>query len=162
MRVRLPRPVSALGLGLLLHSALLAQPPAVSATPARTLPAGTLLRVQIDRTSKLKLGTSVTGHLLDPVFLSDREVLPAGSLVTGHVAGSMPVPAKDRIWALLNGDVTPTRTPRVRFRHRGTAQRTDPKDAGVGGRTHGIARAHAECTKTWKACSVQHGKGTGA
>jgi hypothetical protein len=82
--------------------------PQISSTPVlvKALRQGTLLRVQLDRTAKLKVGTPVSGHLIDPVFLFDREVLPSGALITGYVVGASYVPAKGRIWQLLNGDIT--------------------------------------------------------
>jgi hypothetical protein len=91
--------------------------PQISSTPVlvKALRQGTLLRVQLDRTAKLKVGTPVSGHLIDPVFLFDREVLPSGALITGYVVGASYVPAKGRIWQLLNGDITPTRTPHIVF-----------------------------------------------
>ena len=115
MKVRNFRSVLAWHLGLCLSCALGAQDRTTTFTSSRILPAGSLLRVQLDRTAKISVGTAVTGHLLDPVYLSDREVLPAGALVTGHVLDTSAVPAKDRVWELLNGDLTPTRMPHLVF-----------------------------------------------
>ena len=90
---------------------------AVAQDRSATLPPGTLLRVQLDTTSKLSKGASVTGHLLDDIYLIDREFLPAGTLISGHVTGTKPVPGRDRVWPLLNGDLTPLRTPQIVFDH---------------------------------------------
>ncbi len=115
MHVRLYWPAATLFLGMALTAHLVAQTGTKDGPTVDTLPIGTLLRVQMDRTAKLEPGAPVTGHLLDAVYLFDREVLPAGALITGHVAGSTPVPARDRVWQLLNGDVTPMRLPQVVF-----------------------------------------------
>ncbi len=79
------------------------------------LPQGTLLRVQLDRTANLKEGAEVKGHLIDPVYLTDRNVLASGLVVTGHVASTSRVRAHDRVWQLLDGDMTPTRKPQIVF-----------------------------------------------
>ncbi len=115
LQLRSNRHVVALLFCLLVTSRIRAQQNAVAIPLPKVLPAGTLLRVQLDHTAKLKTGAPVTGHLLDPVYLSDREVLPAGAIITGHVTGATPVPAKDRVWQLLNGDITPLKTPHVIF-----------------------------------------------
>lgn len=52
-----------------------------------SLPAGTALRVALDRHVRIHKGAIVTGHLTQPVYLSDHEVLPIGSLVTGIIEG---------------------------------------------------------------------------
>ncbi len=115
MYVRLYRPAACLGVGMVLAAQLVAQTVTNDRPAGDALPVGTLLRVQLDRTARLKPGTPVTGHLLDAVYFADREVLPPGALITGHVAGSIAVPARDRVWQLLNGDMTPTRMPQVVF-----------------------------------------------
>ena len=90
--------------------------PASAQSPSNSiLPEGTLLRVELDRTSNLKDGAEVIGHLIDAVYLTDRSVLNAGLPVTGHVAGTTKVPARDRVWQLLDGDVTPTKRPEIVF-----------------------------------------------
>lgn len=115
MSVRLDWPAVCLCAGLALSAQLGAQNAVKDDHRVRALPIGTLLRVQLDRTAKMNPGTAVTGRLLDAVYLSDREVLPAGAFVTGHVASSKAVPARDRVWQLLDGDITPTRMPQVVF-----------------------------------------------
>ena len=57
----------------------------------------------------------MTGHLLDPVYLIDREMLPAGSIVKGEVSQTKAVPVKDRVWDLLQADFTPTKKPVIAF-----------------------------------------------
>ncbi len=94
---------------------LWSQKNSVDLTPVNTLLPGTLLRVQLNRTAKLRIGAAVSGHLLDAVYLADREALPAGAIVSGHVVGTSSVPVKDRVWQLLNGDITPTKTPQIVF-----------------------------------------------
>ena len=50
-----------------------------------------------------------------PVFAFDREVIPAGALVTGHVSSVKPVSKAVRARAILGGDFTPLRIAQVDF-----------------------------------------------
>jgi hypothetical protein len=79
------------------------------------VPAGVPLRIQVDKRYPLKAGTRIEGHLIAPVFLVDREVLPVNTVVTGTIVATHPVDGKTRANALLNGDFTPLATPEVRF-----------------------------------------------
>ena len=56
-----------------------------------------------------KVGKPVEGKILEPVFVFDREVIPAGSLVTGSVSRVQPVTKWQRFLAIVNGDFTPLR-----------------------------------------------------
>jgi hypothetical protein len=79
------------------------------------VPAGVPLRIQVDRRYPIDTGTKVEGHLIAPVYLVDREVLPVNTKVSGSVIASRPVRGKERADALLNGDFTPLRKPELRF-----------------------------------------------
>ncbi len=50
-----------------------------------------------------------------PVFAFDREVIPAGALVSGHVSRVTPVAKSARARAILGGDFTPLRVAQVDF-----------------------------------------------
>jgi hypothetical protein len=62
---------------------------AVSAAPQDiTLPAGTVLRVRLDRSVGSDLSRvedSVSGHLVSPLVVGGKTVAPAGAAVGGHV-----------------------------------------------------------------------------
>ena len=101
-----------LGPGLAAAQTAPQQAAAVSeATIARQVP----LRIVTTRRTKLKRGAPVAGKLLEPVFVGSQLVLPAESIVTGHVASTLPVDRATRRDALLNGDLTPLRVPVVAF-----------------------------------------------
>ena len=89
-------------------------PPAKSA-PIATLPAGLPLRVQVDHRYRMRLNAPVAGYLLDPVYISDHVLLPAHTPIYGKIVHLAPVHKSTRTWALLNGDVTPLKTPELTF-----------------------------------------------
>jgi hypothetical protein len=55
------------------------------------------------------VGEPIQGRLVDPIYVYDRLVLPAGSMVEGHVAQIGGVPIGRRLAALLYGNLTPPR-----------------------------------------------------
>jgi hypothetical protein len=63
--------------------------------PGTTIPAGVPLRVALQRRVVIKHpGEAIQGQLVEPVYVFDRVVLPAGSVVEGHVAEIGGVPAR--------------------------------------------------------------------
>ena len=89
--------------------AALAQDPA-------TVASGVPLRVALDKRVGIKrAGQAIRGTLVEPVYVYDRMVLPAGSLVEGHVAEIGGVPVKRRLQAILSGNFTPRRDVRAQF-----------------------------------------------
>ncbi len=95
-----------LGLSLSLWAPLRAQ---------TSIPAGVPLRIAVDQTIRQRPGASLTGHLIAPVYLADHVVLPAGTVVTGHISSTRPVDRHTRVQALLNADFTPLAKPAVTF-----------------------------------------------
>ncbi len=94
---------------------LLAASKMLGEVPTITVPAGVPLRVEIDHGYKLKVGTQVAGHLLDPVYVDNTLVLPKDARVLGRIAAERPVPRDQRTDALLSGDFTPLRLPEIDF-----------------------------------------------
>ncbi len=88
------------------------QPPAPPALTS-TLPTGLPLRVQIDHRYRMKRGARVAGYLIDPVYTTDHLLLPAHTRVTGKISQLRPVRRSTRVWALLNADFTPLKTPEL-------------------------------------------------
>ena len=82
--------------------------------PLTVLP-GTPLRLYLTNRVSKRLGAPVEGKLMEPVFAFDREVLPAGSAVTGKVSAVQPVGKWQRYRAVVNGDFTPLRNARMEF-----------------------------------------------
>jgi hypothetical protein len=81
-----------------------------------TVPPGVPLRVALEHRVAIKrVGEPIQGRLVDPVYIFDRMVLPAGSVVQGHIAAIGGVPIGRRLMALLNGNLTPPREVRAQF-----------------------------------------------
>ncbi len=94
----------------------------ISAIPASSqivplvLPASTPLQVKIEKRIRIKgVGQQITGRLVQPVFVFNKEIIPAGSEVIGHVARLNPVNKQRRFKAVLSGDFTPLRNPEIQF-----------------------------------------------
>jgi hypothetical protein len=91
-------------------------PTAPVAQPGATVQSGVPLRIALERRVRVKhVGDHVQGRLAEPVYVFDRLVLPAGSVVEGHVAEIGGVPPWIRLTALLNGNFTPPRKIRAQF-----------------------------------------------
>jgi hypothetical protein len=81
-----------------------------------TVPSGVPMRVALERRAAIKrVGQTVQGRLVDPIYVYDRLVVPAGSIVEGHIAGIGGVPIGRRLTALLYGNLTPPRQATVQF-----------------------------------------------
>ena len=88
----------------------------VAALSQATVPAGVPLRVALEHRVPIKqVGDPVQGRLLEPVYIFDRVVLPAGSLVEGHVAEVGAIPTGRRLAAILSGNLSPSREVRAEF-----------------------------------------------
>lgn len=86
------------------------------AQPGTTVPSGVCLRVALERRVAIKrAGEPIQGRLVDPVYVFDRVVLPAGSIVEGHIAEIGGVPTSRRLTAILSGNLTPPRQVRAQF-----------------------------------------------
>jgi hypothetical protein len=78
--------------------------------------AGRALRVALDKRINVKqVGQPVIGRLVDAVYAYDRIVLPAGTVVNGHVARIENAPRGVRLRAILGGDFTPPRRAILEF-----------------------------------------------
>ncbi|MGD0015624.1 MAG: hypothetical protein ABSD56_14580, partial [Bryobacteraceae bacterium] len=77
---------------------------------------GVPLRVALEgRVAVKRVGDPIQGRLVDPVYVFDRVVLPAGTVVEGHIAAIGGVPARRRLTAILSGNFTPPREVRAQF-----------------------------------------------
>ena len=83
---------------------------------ALTVPKGTSLQVAIENEVRIKrVGQSVEGQVVEPVYAFDRLVVPVGSKIRGEVTRIEPVSGGQRTLAGLDGDFTPARKIEVRF-----------------------------------------------
>ena len=81
-----------------------------------TVPAGVPIRVALVKSVRVKhAGATIEGRVLDPVYVFDREVIPAGSEVNGRITRIDPVSKGRRLMALANGNFTPFRKVHIEF-----------------------------------------------
>ena len=77
--------------------------------------AGSPLQIRIDGKTPIRQGQPVRGTLLHPVYVFDREVWAAGSLVEGSVSCVTPAPLLERLQGYLNGRLRTRREALVDF-----------------------------------------------
>jgi hypothetical protein len=80
-----------------------------------SVPSGAPLRLYLTKRIPKRVGAPVEAKIIEPVFAFDREVLPAGSLVTGRVSQVQPVSKAQRYRSILGGDFTPLRNALLEF-----------------------------------------------
>jgi hypothetical protein len=81
-----------------------------------TVASGVPLLVALERRVAIKrVGEPIQGRLVDPVYVYDRVVFPAGIVVEGHIAEIGGVPIGRRLIALLYGNLAPPREVRAQF-----------------------------------------------
>jgi len=101
------RVVLIVGLLTTLASLSAAQPHERAAVPL-TVAAGRSIEVVIDERITIKsVGQPIAGNLVEPLYAFDREVVPAGTRVLGHVAALEDLSKVARTRAMLSGDLTP-------------------------------------------------------
>ena len=90
--------------------------PVPPATISLTLPTGTPLRIAVDQRVRIRdSGAVVHGKVVEAVYAFDQEVIPAGSVATGHVKSIAPVSGVRRTMAYANGDFSPFHKYEVTF-----------------------------------------------
>jgi hypothetical protein len=78
--------------------------------------AGRPLRVALNERVKVtRIGQPIIGALIDPLYAFDRIVVPAGTVVRGHVEALQPESRLTRIQALASGNFSPSHRVVVRF-----------------------------------------------
>jgi hypothetical protein len=80
-----------------------------------SLPAGTILAVQLSADSKMKAGTPVSGRLTEPVYGHDKLLIPRGSVLTGKIIELKPASRSRSVNAKMSGDFTPLHEAAVQF-----------------------------------------------
>jgi hypothetical protein len=90
--------------------------PAASQVIPLTVQVGVPLRVVLEKPVRIKhAGVPVEGRLLQPIYVFDSMVIPAGSEVLGHVTEVEGVSRSQRMLAIANGDFTPLHKAHLEF-----------------------------------------------
>jgi hypothetical protein len=90
--------------------------PIAPATIPLTLPTGTPLRIAVDQRTRIShAGEVIHGKVVETVYAFDQQVIPAGSVATGHVKSIAPVSGVRRGMAYANGDFSPFHRYEVTF-----------------------------------------------
>ncbi|HWC96255.1 MAG TPA: hypothetical protein VG456_05890 [Candidatus Sulfopaludibacter sp.] len=80
-----------------------------------SIPAGAPLRLYLTRRVPKRIDAPVEAKVMESLFAFDREVVPAGSVVTGKVSRLQPAGKWRRFQAIVNGDFTPLHGALVQF-----------------------------------------------
>jgi hypothetical protein len=113
----------ALATALLLVPLVCAQQPPSSQPPGNEEPltihlqadAGTPLRAYLTEHVWYRQNEPVKAKLIEPVWSFDRQIVPAGAILQGHITELVPVPKMMRAKAILGGDFTPLKRARITF-----------------------------------------------
>ncbi len=83
---------------------------------ALTVPAGAALKVALNEDVRIqKRGQPIHAQVLEPIYVFDKQVIPAGSEVTGKIMYIASIPKEKRALAAMNADFSPVRTVRIEF-----------------------------------------------
>jgi hypothetical protein len=82
---------------------------------ALTVPAGVPLHLYLTKRISKRMDAPVEAKLAGSVYSSDREVIPSGTQVLGHVSRLEPVSKWERTRAILGGDFTPLHVAEIEF-----------------------------------------------
>jgi hypothetical protein len=78
------------------------------------VPSGTAARAQLIKSSSVHNGQELSAKLMDSIYVGDKLVLPAGTLLQGNIV-DLTADRTRRIRARLNGDFIPFHQSHVRF-----------------------------------------------
>jgi hypothetical protein len=85
-------------------------------TVALEVPKGTPLEITLDSEVRVKrVGQTITGRIVEPVYAFDQLEIPAGAQAIGHITSIVGVSAGRRTEAVLNADFTPERKIEITF-----------------------------------------------
>jgi hypothetical protein len=100
------------GLGV---SVLLASLSGFAQTPEKANDGSRTLRVELDTAAKVRLGTAVRAHTVEPLFDSNELVIPAGTVLFGNVSEVHAVSKNKRASAISHGDFTALHEVAIQF-----------------------------------------------
>jgi hypothetical protein len=122
---------------------------------ALTVPKGTPLQIALDGEVRVqKVGQTIHGRIVQPVYAFDHVVIPVGSVVNGEITKIEPLSGGKRTMAALDADFTPARKIEVEFRELVLAGRPVPINTmvtpGSGQVIQFVSAAEAKEKKTVK------------
>src|SRR5271154_60371 len=80
------------------------------------IPKGMAVQIALDKEVRIrKVGQSISGHVVEPVYAFDKLVVPAGTTVTGQIINIGDVSKGERTLDALNAEFTPARRIDVEF-----------------------------------------------
>jgi len=102
---------------MLLSLCLAAAAVACSTAPAPpvVIDAGHPVRIRVVKRAPIVDGEPLTATLVDPIFVRDRLVVPAGATVSGYLEKLHAKTTREQVAAMAGGDLTPAIGARVRF-----------------------------------------------
>jgi hypothetical protein len=80
-----------------------------------TVDPGVPLRLYLTQRLSMRVGEAATAKVIEPVYVFDRMVIPAGAEVSGHVARLDPVSKMAQTQSILGGNFTPLHRALVEF-----------------------------------------------
>lgn len=81
-----------------------------------SVPRGMALKVALDQTVRIRrVGQPIHGTIVEPVYVFDQVVVPAGAAIAGEISAIDPVLKKRRILAAMNGEFSPARQVHIVF-----------------------------------------------
>src|SRR5215471_18723857 len=84
--------------------------PALPRSVELTVPKGTPLQIALDQEIQVKkVGQTVHGRIVQPVYAFDRVVIPIGTVASGRITRIENVSGRKRTLAALDADFTPSR-----------------------------------------------------
>ncbi len=119
--MRMAKPTYFLGAILLITPFCAAQSAVVKSSGKSTVIPLTVkpnipIRVELEKSVRVKhAGAPVKGRIIQPVYVFNREVIPAGSTVLGSITRIDPVSRKQRLLAFANGNLTPFHQAHIEF-----------------------------------------------
>jgi len=91
-------------------------PTAPDFQPGATIPSGVPLRVALEHRVRIRhKGDPFRGRMVEPVYVYDRVVLPAGTALEGHVDKIGGIRIIRRLTAIMSGNLTPPRDVSAQF-----------------------------------------------
>ena len=80
-----------------------------------TVSKGTPVQVAVDQDVRVRIGQPIKGHVVEPVYVFDKLVIPVGTIVTGQIKTIEDISARKRTMAALDAEFTPAHQIEVEF-----------------------------------------------